>query len=84
MGGERPLRLMGTGRLAGNVPLTRNLTGNENTVRRGQDPALRLYGNCEQNRKYQFPSGRRGGVYAARAILSCRERAVLYPRSRTL
>ena len=41
MGGERPLRLMGTGRLAGNVPLTRNLTGNENTVRRGQDPALR-------------------------------------------
>ena len=44
--------------------------------RRGQDPALRLYGNCEQNRKYQFPSGRRGGLQAARAILSCREQAV--------
>ena len=52
--------------------------------RRGQDPALRLYGNCEQNRKYQFPSGRRGGLQAARAILSCRERAVPHPRTRAL
>src|SRR5699024_5400297 len=42
----------------------------------------KLYGMCEHNRKYQFPSGRRGGLQAARAILSCRERAVLRPRSR--
>ena len=52
--------------------------------RRGQDPALRLYGNCEQNRKYQFPSGRRGGLQAARAAIPCHERPVLHPRSRFL
>ena len=35
-------------------------------------------------RKFPRPFGRRGGLQAARAILSCRERAVLCPRSRAL
>ena len=46
---------MGTGRLAGNVPLTRNLTGNENTARRGTTPPYGTSENGLSARKTALP-----------------------------
>ena len=49
--------------------------------RRGQDARPT---NLRKIVNHKFPPGRRGGLQAARAILSCRERTVLCPRSRAL